>query len=157
MVKSKKDKLKKEKDDVRKEFEKLMFDNPDVSQELFDTIIELFNENTAFRKKFGLEPVDTSKTPPATIDNPIYSGIVDQLLQGKKITKALECVGESLSKTDVAIVKQWKCFKAKKTKDVKKSIRQVKRFYYHTAGGKNEENIQKTFKTIQKLINKNKK
>ena len=156
MAKSKKDELKKEKDDVRKEFEKLIFDNPEVSQELFDTIIELFRENADFRKKFGLKPVDTSKTPPATRDNPIYSEIVNQLLQGKKIGQVFECVGESLSKTDAAIVKQWKCFKAKKTKDVKKSIRQVKRFYYHTAGGKNEENIQKTFKTMQKIINMNK-
>ena len=144
MVKSKKDELIKEKDNLRKEFEKLIFDNPDVSQELFNTIIELFNENTAFRKKFGLKPINTKKTKPVTIDNPIYYEIVKQLLQGNKITLALDLAGEVLSKT-------------KTDADLKKSKRHVARFYYETAGGQNEKNIQKTFKTIKELRDMSKK
>ena len=130
--------VKSKKDDVRKEFEKLIFDNLDVSQDLLDTIVELFHENTAFRKKFGLKPINTKKTKPETIDNPIYYEIVKQLLQGNKITLALDLAGEVLSKT-------------KTDADLKKSKRHVERFYYETAGGENEKNIQKTFKKMKKL------
>lgn len=138
MAKSKKDELKKEKDDVRKEFEKLIFDNPEVSHELHAVFIDLFNNDNSFRKRFGLKPVNRDKTPPAFIDDPVYSEIVQQLLQGKGITKVINDVGVALSETDL-------------DEDVDKSIKKVHRFYYETAGGQNKKNIQKTVRGIQYL------
>ena len=112
----------KSKKELYKELKELVLDNPEVSHELHTVFIELLNENTPFRKKFGLKAINTKKTQPATIDNPIYCEIVKQLVHGNEITLALDLAAEALNKPKPL----------------------VKRFYYETAGGQNEKNQQKT-------------
>ena len=130
MVKSKKDVLKKEKDNLLKELQNLIVSDH-ISDELRTVFVELLDESTKeiipFREKFGLKPVKTKKKEEALITDPIYAEIVNQLLQCKTATEAIERAAVVLGKPHG----------------------EVEYFYDEKAGGQNKKNIQKTVRRLQ--------